>query len=51
MRWDSLNAKVMDQTVSFFLPFLLLLFKTSRPPLFSMRALKPWVFFLFKLLG
>lgn len=41
----------MDQAVSFFLPFRRRLLMTSRPPLLSMRARKPCVFFLFRLLG
>lgn len=41
----------MNQADSFFLPFRLRLLMTARPPLLSMRARKPCVFFLFKLLG
>jgi hypothetical protein len=51
IRWDSPRVKAMGQAVSFFLPFLLLLLMTARPPLVSMRARKPCVFFLFRLLG
>ena len=39
-----------DYTVSRFLPFARLLFKTALPPLVAIRTRKPWVRFIFVLL-
>jgi len=39
-----------DYTVSRFLPFARLLFRTARPPLVAIRTRKPWVRFIFVLL-
>jgi len=41
----------LASTISFFLPFALLRFRTKRPPLVDIRFRKPWVLFRRVLLG